>query len=131
MGINRIVVLIEGEIIKVGRGKKSMSKLISAILAVLIAVSGLVTPMTSLAAAPAETPSQISMSIGGGAEEGKTAMSFNWVTDLSVDASEIVYSTSPNLDNAITKSASKSTPKEEDIIISRNESGSIYTDSFF
>ena len=53
-----------------------------AIFAVLLAVSGLVTPMTTLAAAPAETPSQISMSIGGGAEEGKTAMSFNWVTDL-------------------------------------------------
>ena len=102
-----------------------------AIFAVLLAVSGLVTPMTTLAAAPAETPSQISMSIGGGAEEGKTAMSFNWVTDLSVDASEIVYSTSPNLENAITKSASKSTPKEEDIITSRDESGSIYTDSFF
>ena len=60
-------------------------------------------PMTSLAAAPAEIPSQISMSIGGGAEEGKTAMSFNWVTDLSVDASEIVYSTSPNLENASNK----------------------------
>ena len=64
-----------------GRGKKSISKLILAILVVLIAVSGLVTPKTSLAAAPAEIPSQISMSIGGGAEEGKTAMSFNWVTD--------------------------------------------------
>ena len=56
-----------------------------AIFAVLLCVSGIVTPpMTTLAAAPAETPSQISMSIGGGAGEGKTAMSFNWVTDLLV-----------------------------------------------
>ena len=77
--------------------------------------------MTTLAAAPAEIPSQISMSIGGGAEEGKTAMSFNWVTDLSVDVSEIIYGTSPNLENGMTKSANKSTPKEEDIITSRNE----------
>ena len=35
-------------------------------------VSGIVTPpMTTLAAAPAETPSQISMSIGGGAKKVK------------------------------------------------------------
>ena len=86
-----------------GRGKKSISKLILAILVVLLAVSGLVTPMTTLAAAPAETPSQISMSIGGGAEEGKTAMSFNWVTDTSVDASEIIYGTSPSLGQCCNK----------------------------
>ena len=63
------------------REKTLTSKLVSAILAVLLAVSGLVTvtPMTTLAAAPAGIPSQISMSIGGGAEAGKTAMSFNWV----------------------------------------------------
>ena len=65
--------------------KKSISKLFSVILALLIAVSGLITPMSSLAAAPAGIPSQIAMSIGGGAEAGKTAMSFNWVTDPSVD----------------------------------------------
>ena len=105
-----------------GRGKKSISKLFLAILVVLLAVSGLVTPMTTLAAAPAKTPSQISMSIGGGAKEGKTAMSFNWVTDTNVDSSEIIYGTSPSLDNGVSISASKSTPKEEDIISRRGES---------
>ena len=54
-------------------------------LALLIAVSGLITPKSSLAAAPAGVPSQIALSIGGGAEAGKTAMGFNWVTDPSVN----------------------------------------------
>ena len=76
----------------------------------------------SLAAAPAETPSQISMSIGGGAEEGKTAMSFNWVTDLSVDASEIVYRLHHlpwiMLEQKV---RARIYSQKEDIIISRNE----------
>ena len=61
--------------------KKSISKLFSVMLVLLIAVSGLITPKSSLAAAPAGIPSQIALSIGGGAEAGKTAMGFNWVTD--------------------------------------------------
>ena len=85
------------------RKRKSISKLISVMLAVLIAVSGLVTPKPALAAAPADIPSQIAMSIGGGAEAGKTAMSFNWVTDPSVTNSEIIYGTSPNLDDGVKK----------------------------
>ena len=55
------------------------------------------------------------MSIGGGAEAGKTAMSFNWITDSSVTNSEIIYGTSPNLDNAVTKSAAKISPVATDI----------------
>ncbi|MDR7080142.1 putative phosphodiesterase [Neobacillus niacini] len=97
------------------RRKTSASKLFSVILAVLIAVSGLVTPKTALAAAPGGIPSQIAMSIGGGAEAGKAAMSFNWVTDPTVNSSEIIYDTSPNLDNGVIKSAVKTTPVATDI----------------
>ncbi|WP_230503491.1 metallophosphoesterase [Sutcliffiella rhizosphaerae] len=97
-----------------------MSKLISVFLVVLIAVSGLVTPMTTLAVAPAKTPSQISMSIGGGAEEGKTAMSFNWLMGPEVGSAEIIYGTSPSLDDGVTKIATKSIPKEEDIVSTRS-----------
>ena len=96
--------------------KKSISKLISVILAVLIAVSGLVTPKAALAAAPAGIPSQIAMSIGGGAEAGKTAMSFNWVTDPSVNNSEIIYGTSPNLEDGVKISATMTTPDPTDSI---------------
>ena len=79
-------------------------------LALLIAVSGLITPKSSLAAAPAGIPSQIAMSIGGGAEAGKTAMGFNWVTDPSVTNSEIIYGTSPNLEDGVKISATMTTP---------------------
>ena len=79
-------------------------------LALLIAVSGLITPKSSLAAAPAGVPSQIALSIGGGAEAGKTAMGFNWVTDPSVTTSEIIYGTSPNLDDGVKISATMTTP---------------------
>lgn len=43
------------------------------------------------------------MSISGGAEAGKSAMSFNWVTDPAVTNSEIIYGTSPNLDDGVKK----------------------------
>ncbi|MFJ7729137.1 metallophosphoesterase [Neobacillus sp. NPDC097160] len=97
------------------RKKESKSKLISVLLAVLIAVAGLVTPRPASAATPAGIPSQIAMSIGGGAEAGKTAMSFNWVTDPTVNTSEIIYDTSPNLDDGVKKSATKTTPVATDI----------------
>ena len=47
------------------------------------------------------------MGIGGGAKAGKSAMGFNWVTDPTVNTSEIIYDTSPNLDDGVIKSATK------------------------
>ncbi|MFJ5714062.1 metallophosphoesterase [Neobacillus sp. NPDC093127] len=97
------------------RKKESLSKLISVLLAVLLAFAGLVTPKPASAAAPAGIPSQIAISIGGGADSGKSAMSFNWVTDPAVTNSEIIYGTSPNLDDGVKKSATKTTPVASDI----------------
>lgn len=61
-------------------------------------------------------PSQIAISIAGGAETGKSAMSFNWITDSAVNFSEIVYGTSPTLDAGTTKIASMTVPVAGDII---------------
>ncbi|WP_171638177.1 S-layer homology domain-containing protein [Paenibacillus plantarum] len=91
------------------RIKKSTTKLILAILVVLLATNGLAMPMTASAAAPATIPSQITLAIGGGAAPGKTAMAFNWLTDSTVNVSEIVYGTSPDLTGATTKSATVAT----------------------
>ncbi|WP_130605119.1 S-layer homology domain-containing protein [Cohnella abietis] len=88
-------------------------------LVVLLAISGLATPMTvktASAAAPAAIPSQIAISIAGGAEEGKSAMSFNWLTDLTVNNSVIVYGKSSNLADGVIKNATMSTPAAANII---------------
>ena len=103
--------------------KKATSKITCVILAVLVTISGIVMPTNAaLAAAPAEAPSQITMGLAGGAEPGKSAMSFNWLTDPSVTVSEIVYGTSPTLADGVSVSATMSTPKEEDIIIKPGQS---------
>ncbi|TVY03119.1 S-layer homology domain-containing protein [Cohnella terricola] len=96
---------LRGDIFGVYRKKTSMSRLVSAMLVVILAVSAIAAPMSAWAAAPAAIPSQITLAIGGGAEAGKTAMAFNWVTDPTVSVSEIVYGTSPDLTGAATKSA--------------------------
>ncbi|GBG06942.1 hypothetical protein PAT3040_01484 [Paenibacillus agaridevorans] len=107
--------------------KKAMSKITIVILAVLITISGIVTPNTASAAAPAGVPSQMTMGLAGGAEPGKSAMSFNWVTDPKVTDSEIVYGTSPTLTDGVSVSATMSTPKEEDIIISNTKRPNEFT----
>lgn len=66
--------------------------------------------MTALAAVPAAIPSQIAMSIAGGAAAGKSAMSFNWVTDPAVNTSEIIYGTSPDLAGGVKKTATMTAP---------------------
>jgi predicted phosphodiesterase len=65
---------------------------------------------TAFAAAPAAIPSQIAFSIAGGAAEGNSAVGFNWVTDTSVTTSEIIYGTSPTLEDGTTKSATMTAP---------------------
>ena len=64
-------------------GKKLTSRLMLVIFAMLLVVSGLITTKPVWAATPAEIPSQISMSLEGGAEEGKTAMSFSEIKGLT------------------------------------------------
>ncbi|NIK76332.1 putative phosphodiesterase [Paenibacillus castaneae] len=78
-------------------------------LVLLVAATGTVKPMPAQAAPPAAIPSQITLAIGGGAADGKTAMAFNWVADATVNTSEIVYSTSPDLAGGTTKSAAVAT----------------------
>lgn len=92
------------------RIKKSTSNLFSVFLVMLIAISGLGTPMTALAAAPEALPSQITIGIAGGAEAGKSAMSFNWLTDSAVGNSEIIYGTSPDLAGGVQKNAAMTAP---------------------
>lgn len=92
------------------RIKKTTSNLFSVFLVMLIAISGLGTPMTALAAAPEALPSQIAISIAGGADAGKSAMGFNWVTDPAVNTSEIIYGTSPDLAGGVKKSATMTAP---------------------
>ncbi|WP_127581799.1 metallophosphoesterase [Paenibacillus koleovorans] len=100
--------------------RKSPSKLVSALLVVLLAISALATPMTALAAAPAAIPTQVAISIAGGAQVGKSAMSVNWVTDPSVNLSEIIYGTSPNLVGGVSKSAAMAAPVATDIFPENN-----------
>lgn len=109
------VYLMRGDLYGMHRKVTSASKLVSIILAVLLAVSGLAAPMTALAAAPSAIPSQIAIHIAGGAEAGKSAMSFNWVTDPTVNHSEIVYGTSPDLVDGVQKSATMTAPVATDI----------------
>lgn len=78
-------------------------------LVLLVAATGIVKPMPAQAAPPAAIPSQITLAIGGGAADGKTAMAFNWVADATVNTSEIVYGTSPDLAGGTTKSAEVAT----------------------
>ncbi|MBA9087186.1 putative phosphodiesterase [Fontibacillus solani] len=92
------------------RTKKRRSRLLLTILVVFLAISGVATPMTASAAAPAAIPSQIALSLAGGADAGKSAMGFNWVTDPTVNNSEIIYGTSPNLTDGAVKSATMTTP---------------------
>ncbi|MCD9024940.1 metallophosphoesterase [Cohnella silvisoli] len=99
------------------------SKLTSAILALLIVISGLAIPRSAMAAAPAALPSQIAISIAGGAQAGKSAMSFNWVTDPAVTASEIIYGTSPDLADGVKKSAAMSAPVATDIFPENKRTG--------
>jgi len=93
---------------------RKTQKVIVAMLAVLLAVTGLGTPLQPAeAAVPASVPSQIAISIAGGADEGKSAMAINWVTDPSVNTSEIIYSTSPDLAGGLQKNASLKVPVAE------------------
>ncbi len=78
-------------------------------LVLLVAATGIVKPMPAQAAPPAAIPSQITLAIGGGAADGKTAMAFNWVADATVNTSDIVYGTSPDLTGGTTKSAAVAT----------------------
>ncbi|MFD0681135.1 MULTISPECIES: metallophosphoesterase [unclassified Paenibacillus] len=100
--------------------EKQSSKLVLAILAVVLAISCIVPPMAALAVAPAAKPSQIAISLAGGAELGKSAMSFNWVTDPTVNTSEIIYGTSPNLADGVIKSATMTAPVATDIFPENN-----------
>jgi DNA repair exonuclease SbcCD nuclease subunit len=106
---------MRGDLLKMFRIKKTTSKLILAMLVALLAVSGLATPMTASAEAPAAIPSQITIGLAGGAETGKSAMSFNWVTDPTVNNSEVIYSTSPSLVGGVIKSATMTSPAATDI----------------
>lgn len=112
------------------RTKTSTSKLISAILVVLLAISGIATPMTALAAAPAAIPSQIAIGIAGGAQAGKSAMSVNWVTDPTVNSSEIIYGTSPDLVGGVIKSAIKASPTDAEIFPENRRTGFKAINSF-
>ncbi|MBP1989155.1 S-layer homology domain-containing protein [Paenibacillus eucommiae] len=89
--------------------RKKMSRWMAAMLVLLVAATGIATPMPAQAAPPAAIPSQITLAIGGGAADGKTAMSFNWVADTTVNTSEIVYGTSADLAGSTTKSAGVAT----------------------
>ncbi|MFC4306699.1 S-layer homology domain-containing protein [Cohnella boryungensis] len=78
--------------------------------------TGLVAPRSATAAVPTAMPSQIAMGIAGGANAGKSAMSFNWVTDSSVNSSEIIYGTLPDLAAGVQKTATLTVPVAENSI---------------
>ncbi|WP_171683458.1 S-layer homology domain-containing protein [Paenibacillus planticolens] len=82
----------------------------AALLVLLLAATGIASPMPAQAAPPAAIPSQIALSVGGSAAPGKTAMAFNWVTAPTVNESEIIYGTSPDLVGGTKKSAAVKTP---------------------
>jgi len=86
-------------------------------LAALLTISSLAMPMKAASAAePAAIPSQISISIAGGAATGKSAVGINWITDSSVSVSEVVYGTSADLIDGTTLSAALTVPLAEDIL---------------
>lgn len=93
------------------KARKPVSQFLCLVMVWQLLFSGLLP--SAMAAAPSAVPSQISISLGGGAAAGKTAMAFNWVTDVSTQTSQIVYGkdhAAVEAGTASTKSASRVTP---------------------
>ena len=96
---------------------RKRAKQLTAFLLSLILMAQFIPAPPAMAAPPAATASQITLTLADGSNDGTSAVTFNWVMDTTVNTSELVYGTDSELDDGTTTVSTVMTaPSAEDIL---------------